>query len=194
MKRKPDSPREAPSRPHGHAGRRAVRRTVFKTPWFAIQAIPAESRGSEPYYCLTIPDSVVILAITPEDKVILVRQFRPPRGVYTLELPAGYVDAGESPLTAARRELAEETGYTCKTLHYQGVLRIFSSRLDYRIHTYFGHNAVRSALPIETGIRRVLLPRKRFEDYIRTGKFDTATCIAQYYLAKDMSFYKGQEE
>lgn len=63
-------------------------------------------------------DAVAILAVlrdpsSPphEDKVVLVRQFRPPVAAYTLELPAGLIDGGESPGVAAVREFREETGY-----------------------------------------------------------------------------------
>ena len=47
-----------------------------------------------------------------EEKVILVKQFRPGPKDYTLEVVAGLIDAGENPETAAFRELREETGYT----------------------------------------------------------------------------------
>lgn len=45
-------------------------------------------------------------------QTLLVKQFRPPMESYTLELPAGLIDPGESAATAAVRELLEETGYT----------------------------------------------------------------------------------
>jgi len=45
------------------------------------------------------------------EKIVLVKQFRPPVGAYVLELPAGLVDEGESVTNAALRELEEETGY-----------------------------------------------------------------------------------
>ncbi len=48
---------------------------------------------------------------TVADRVVLVDQFRPAVGRRLLELPAGHVDSGEIPLAAARRELAEETGF-----------------------------------------------------------------------------------
>ena len=57
---------------------------------------------------------VGIVAVTADDELVLVEQFRPPVNNRVLELPAGLVadeDAEEDPLNAARRELLEETGY-----------------------------------------------------------------------------------
>jgi len=54
--------------------------------------------------------AAAIVALTPERSVLLVRQFRQPVGRELLELPAGTLEPGESPLECARRELAEEAG------------------------------------------------------------------------------------
>ncbi len=54
----------------------------------------------------------VIAALKPDGKMIMVRQFRKPAERVMLEVPAGKIDPGESPETAALRELKEETGYT----------------------------------------------------------------------------------
>lgn len=56
------------------------------------------------------PGAVAILALEDRDKVVLVRQYRQPAGSVLLEVPAGKLDPGESPLQCAQRELAEETG------------------------------------------------------------------------------------
>jgi len=69
--------------------------------------------------------SVVVLAIddtSPEPNVLLERQYRYAADKYLWELPAGSIDHGESPLSAAKRELLEETGYRARrwsrALHY----------------------------------------------------------------------------
>jgi ADP-ribose pyrophosphatase len=61
------------------------------------------------------PGSVVVLALDErksEPSVLLIRQYRYAASQDLWELPAGRIDAGEDPLTAAKRELAEETGYS----------------------------------------------------------------------------------
>jgi ADP-ribose diphosphatase len=57
------------------------------------------------------PGSVAIVAVDADERIVLVRQLREPARKELLELPAGAVDEGEEPLTTARRELAEETGF-----------------------------------------------------------------------------------
>jgi ADP-ribose diphosphatase len=56
------------------------------------------------------PDAVAIVAVDADDNVVFVRQERAPVGRKLLELPAGKIDPGESPLECGRRELQEETG------------------------------------------------------------------------------------
>ena len=62
------------------------------------------------------PGSVVIVPVTVDDEVILIRQFRHATGKELLELPAGLIDPGEAIMETAARELREETGYVAGTL------------------------------------------------------------------------------
>lgn len=60
------------------------------------------------------PGAACVLAITPEQQVVLVRQWRYATQQALLEVPAGKLDAGEDPAVCALRELAEETPYTAE--------------------------------------------------------------------------------
>lgn len=55
---------------------------------------------------------VVIIPVTDNVELIIIRQFRPALNSYVIELPAGLVDPGEDYISAAKRELLEETGYS----------------------------------------------------------------------------------
>ena len=60
----------------------------------------------------------VIIAVTDEKKMVMIRQFRKPADKVMFEVPAGKIDPGEDPMEAAVRELREETGYTASSVKY----------------------------------------------------------------------------
>ena len=66
----------------------------------------------EPYYTLEYPNWANVTAVTPDREIVLVRQYRHSYGEAILELPGGAIDAGETNIEGAKRELLEETGYT----------------------------------------------------------------------------------
>lgn len=64
------------------------------------------------------PGAVAIIAITKDNKLVLVKQYRKALEKTLIEIPAGKLDNNEQPLVAAVRELEEETGYTTKELSF----------------------------------------------------------------------------
>ncbi|MCL1989390.1 MAG: NUDIX hydrolase [Defluviitaleaceae bacterium] len=72
--------------------------------------------GQSKRIVVTHVGAVNIIALTAEKELLLVRQYRYPLGVETIETPAGKLEADEAPTVTAKRELEEETGYTCEAL------------------------------------------------------------------------------
>ena len=61
------------------------------------------------------------MAITEDNEVIFVKQFRYPLNEMLIEVPGGFIDAGEQPMQGIERELLEETGYSFSSFHYLGI-------------------------------------------------------------------------
>src|ERR1041385_1573711 len=92
---------------------------AFATPWFEVLAKTIKP-DEPPYYTLKLPDYASVVAVTEEGRVLIVRQYRPAVDRYTLELPSGIVDPGETPAQSAGRELLEETGYQAGEIEVLG--------------------------------------------------------------------------
>ena len=82
---------------------------VFSTKRMIVSSSHFE--GTHNMYVIESNDWVNIIALTPSYEIVCIRQYRAGTDEITLEIPGGMIDSGEEPLTAAKRELAEETGY-----------------------------------------------------------------------------------
>ncbi len=87
---------------------------------------------------------VHVVALTRDGDAVLVRQYRHPPRRTLLEIPAGVVDRGESTLCAARRELAEETGYTARRWVHLGGWYPAPSSSNMITHYYLAIDATRT--------------------------------------------------
>jgi 8-oxo-dGTP pyrophosphatase MutT (NUDIX family) len=99
---------------------------------------------------LSSVDWVNLVALTESGESVMVRQYRFGVGYVTLETPGGMVDPGEDPLTAGKRELAEETGYSGGRWHYLGAVEPNPAIHDHLCHHWLAEGVVRTQAPAPT--------------------------------------------
>ncbi|HVR58287.1 MAG TPA: NUDIX hydrolase [Pseudolabrys sp.] len=163
------------------------RTTTRISPWVALVAREVEfSPGAEReiYHSVRTFDYVVVLAVTPDGRVPLVRQYRPAVEDFTLEFPAGIIDAGEDAATTACRELLEETGFPTRKVYPLGVNKTDAGRLSNRVHSYLIETAaqVPDFKPEEGVITRLVTPSE-LVDLVLRGEFDAQTDLGTLLLA-----------
>lgn len=128
----------------------ARRELLDGRPWLRVWAedvrLP-DGRVIEDFYTIEMPDYVVVIALTPDARVVIERNYKHgPRRV-CLNLPAGYLDAGEDPHAAAQRELLEETGYVAEEWRPLGSFANDGNRGCGRGHFFLARGARQAAAP-----------------------------------------------
>lgn len=99
------------------------------------------------FFVVDAPDWINVVPLTPEGRIVMVRQFRFGIDEFTLEIPGGMCDPGESPIVTAARELREETGYASDPLTELGWVHANPAIQSNRLWTYLAPNARRVGEP-----------------------------------------------
>lgn len=92
------------------------------------------------FFTVTIPDAALVVALTPDNQIILKKEYRYACGEDVLECPAGMVEQGENPEQTAKRELLEETGYTSTQWTWFGATRESTSKLTNRMYLFMARD------------------------------------------------------
>lgn len=123
--------------------------------------------------------SAVMMAVDDKKRVLLVRQYRLPADKYLWELPAGRLDDGEKPLEAAKRELAEETGYTARKWKKLVSFWVSPGYVQERMTIFVAKDLTEgAATPMEDErIETRWFKRKELAEMIAGGKIDDAKTI-----------------
>ena len=110
---------------------------IHKGPWATLRSDKCEmpdGRIVDEYYVLEYPNWVNAVAITEDNKVLMVRQYRHAAAIVSLEIPGGVIDGDEKPEAAMRRELLEETGYEFNDI--DPLCTIYANPSTANNHTY----------------------------------------------------------
>lgn len=139
------------------------------------------------------PGAVAILPITAEGKIVFVEQYRKALERSLIETPAGKLEPGEKPEVTARRELEEETGYSCETLTHIQSFATSPGFADEIIHVYVAEGLAKiknpAALDEDEFVEIIEATIEEAEEMMRTGQiFDAKTAYsvlwAKEYLLK----------
>jgi 8-oxo-dGTP pyrophosphatase MutT (NUDIX family) len=133
---------------------------------------------------LLAPDWVNVVAITDENDMLFVRQWRFGARAFTLEIPAGLMEPGEGPLAAGQRELLEETGYAGLDARVIGTVLPNPAFMNNKAITIYLPRVTRVAEqhldPMEE-LELVKIPVERVEQMLKEGG-ELATAIGMVAL------------
>lgn len=133
------------------------------------------------------PGAVAVIALTEENKIVMVEQFRKPLERTIIEIPAGKLEKGEEPAHSAKRELEEETGYDCKQLEWLISFYTSPGFADEIVHLYVAKGLFKkeNALGLDEDefVNVVELTLSEALQYIKEQKiYDAKTAYAIQYL------------
>lgn len=128
-------------------------------------------------------DWVNIIALTVDERVVLIRQYRPGVDRICIEIPGGMVDPGEDAQTAAARELVEETGYTSTQWHKIGAIAPNPAIQNNTLHTYLALDATPTQEPHFDGSELLeidVTPLADVHAMLRDGRIEHALVVAAF--------------
>lgn len=168
---------------------------IIQRPWATLRVdklkLPNGNIKDE-YYVLEYPTWVNMVAITADQKVLLVRQYRHGAGQIMVELPAGVVEEGEDTEEAARRELLEETGYAFDKIEY--ICQLYanpatSGNLTYTYLLQGGRKIQEQQLDNSEDIEVVEMSIAQAKQFLFENKIGQALhSAALFYTFKKMGF------
>jgi ADP-ribose pyrophosphatase len=131
------------------------------------------------------PGSIAVVPLLDDDTVVMELQYRHPVGEYLLEIPAGTLEPGESPLTCAKRELMEETGYRAQEWAELGKIQMIPAYSDEEIHVFIAKGLMPAEQNLDPDeiIEVVKYPLDKAVRMIDAGKITDALTILSIQMA-----------
>ncbi|SRR5579883_635803 len=163
---------------------------IAKSPFLSLEEHHRKEEGTDregDFFIIHAPDWVNVIALTENDDIVLIEQFRQGSEKVELEIPSGIIDSDESPADAALRELTEETGYE-RTSNSEfrkiGEVTPNPAFIRNKCHTYLITNvrlSGKTQFDEHENIRVRIEPRRNIEDLIRSGEIEHALIITAFY-------------
>lgn len=136
------------------------------------------------FFILESPPWVNVIPLTDAGEVVLIRQYRHGLREVTLEIPGGLIESGDTPESAARRELREETGCTARALVDLGHVHPNPAIQNNRCFTFLALGVTQSGaqeLDEKEDIEVLFRPLAEIPAMIRDGRITHSLVIAAFY-------------
>lgn len=170
---------------------KTVKSKIFKqTPWTTFVQnefeMPNGKRGT--YYFVKSNGSSMVVPVTAEGKIVLIRQYRYLIDAESVEFPGGGVKEGQSFEETARVELKEETGYAAEKFEYVGEFVPWNGVTDEKCKVFVATGLQEGEMALEEaeeGVRIVLITIGEMEEMIKNNIIKDGQTLASWMLAKN---------
>ncbi|MGB3533464.1 MAG: NUDIX hydrolase [Microcoleaceae cyanobacterium] len=155
---------------------------------FDVNRLRLPNGAEGDWECIRHPGGALVVPVTPEGKLVLVRQYRFAIQGRTLEFPAGTIEPDEDPATTIKREVEEETGYRAHKWHNLGQFILAPGYSDEIIYAFLAQDLEKLEKPPaqdeDEDIDVVLMTPEELEQAILAGEPVDAKSISSFLLAK----------
>lgn len=157
---------------------------------FEVDRLRLPNGAEGTWECVRHPGGALGVPVTPEGKLVLVRQYRFAVSGRLLEFPAGTVEPNEDPAETIRREIEEETGYKAHSWRNLGKFPLAPGYSDEYIYAFLAQDLEKLEQPPEQDededIEVVLMTPEELERAILAGEPVDAKSISSFFLARPL--------
>ncbi len=155
---------------------------------FEVNHLRLPNRSEGDWECIRHPGGALAIPVTPDGKLVLVRQYRFAVRGRLLEFPAGTVERHEDPAETIQRELEEETGYRAHKWQKLGEFALAPGYSDEFIYAFLAQDLEKLEAPpsqeADEDMETVLMTPQELEDAILAGEPVDAKSISSFFLAR----------
>jgi len=155
---------------------------------FEVNRLRLPNQAEGDWECIRHPGGALAVPVTPDGRLVLVRQYRFTVQGRLLEFPAGTIEPHEDPLTTIQREIEEETGYHANTWKKLGEFFIAPGYSDEIIYTFLAQDLEKLETPpqgdADEDMETVLMTPEEFEQAILAGEQVDAKTISSFLMAR----------
>ncbi len=155
---------------------------------FEVSSLRLPNNSEGEWECIRHPGGALAVPVTPEGKLVLVRQYRFALQGRLLEFPAGTVERHEDPEKTIQREIEEETGYRANKWQKLGEFPVAPGYSDELIYAFLAQDLEKLEAPpsqdADEDIETVLMTPQELEEAILAGESIDAKSISSFFLAR----------